>query len=145
MLVHLFDAISSPASANLALRRTTADNKHCFPGDVINTVERNFYVDDCLKSMSSEAAAIKHVHNLQALLSRGGFKLPKWISNRRKVIEAITAHKPCAELKKLHFYKNELLSQRAFGLQWCVESDTFTFIICLRTRPFTRRGYLARN
>ena len=102
-------------------------------------------MDDCLKSLSSEAAAIKHVHNLQALLSRGGFKLPKWISNSRKVIEAITAHKPCAELKKLHFYKNELLSQRAFGLQCCVESDTFTFNICLRTRPFTRTGYLVRN
>ena len=143
MLVHLFGAISSPASANFALRRTATDNKHCFPEAVINTVERNFYVDDCLKSLSSEAAAITHVHNLQALLSRGGFKLTKWISNSRKVIEAIPAHERCAELKKLDFYKNELPSQRALGLQWCVESDTFTFNICLRTRPFTRRGILS--
>ena len=28
MLVHLFGAISSPASANLTLRRTATDNKH---------------------------------------------------------------------------------------------------------------------
>ena len=41
MLVHLFGAISSPASANFALRRTAADNKQCFPGDVVNTVKRN--------------------------------------------------------------------------------------------------------
>ena len=143
MLVHLFGAISSPASANLAVRRTATDNKHCFPEAVINTVERNFYVDDCLKSLSSEAAAITHVHDLQALLSRGGFKLTKWISNSRKVIEAIPAHERCAELKKLDFYKNELPSQRALGLQWCVESDTFTFNICLRTRPFTRRDNLS--
>ncbi|XP_074639484.1 uncharacterized protein LOC141897759 [Acropora palmata] len=143
MLVHLFGAISSPASANFALRRTATDNKHCFPEAVINTVERNFYVDDCLKSLSSEATAITHVHDLQALLSRGGFKLTKWISNSRKVIEAIPAHERCAELKKLDFYKNELPSQRALGLQWCVESDTFTFNICLRTRPFTRRGILS--
>ena len=143
MLVHLFGAISSPASANFALRRTATDNKQCFPDDVINTVKRNFYVDDCLKSLSSEAAAITHVHDLQALLSRGGFKLTKWISNSRKVIEAIPAHERCAELKKLDFYKNELPSQRALGLQWCVESDTFTFNICLRSRPFTRRGILS--
>jgi len=143
MLVHLFGAISSPALANFALRRTATHNKHCFPEAVINTVEGNFYVDDCLKSLSSEAAAIMHVHDLQALLSRGGFKLTKWISNSRKVIEAIPAHERCAELKKLDFYKNELPSQRALGLQWCVESDTFTVNICLRTRPFTRRGILS--
>ena len=143
MLVHLFGAISSPASANFALRRTATDNKHCFPEAVINTVERNFYMDDCLNSLSSEAAAITHVHDLQALLSRGGFKLTKWTSNNRKVIEAIQAHERCAELKKFDFYKNELPSQRALGLQWCVESDTFTFNICLRTRPFTRRGILS--
>ena len=130
------------ASTNFALRRTVTDNKHCFPGAVINTVERNFYVDDCLKSLSSEAAAITHVRDLQALLSRVGFKLTKWIRNSRKVMEAFPAHEHCAELKKLDFYKNELPSQRALGLQWCVESDTFTFNICLRTRPFTRRGIL---
>ena len=99
----MFGAVSSPASANFALRRTVTDNKLCFPGAVINTVERNFYVDDCLKSLSSEAAATTHVHDLQALLSRGGFKLTKWISNSRKVIEAIPAHEHCAELKKLDF------------------------------------------
>ncbi|XP_074608719.1 uncharacterized protein LOC141863139 [Acropora palmata] len=134
MLVHLFGAISSPASANFALRRTATDNKH-FPGEVINTVKKNFYVD--------ETAAITHVHELQALLFRSGFKLTKWISNSRKVIEAIPAHERYAELKKLDFYENELPSQRALGFQWCVESDTFTFNICLRTWPFTRRGILS--
>ena len=69
MLVHLFGAISSSDSANCALRRTATDNKHCFPGDVINTVKRNLYVD--------ETAAITHVHELQAVPSRGGFKLTK--------------------------------------------------------------------
>ena len=44
MLVHLFGALSSPASANFALRQTADDNKNCFPTEVINTVFRNFYV-----------------------------------------------------------------------------------------------------
>ena len=135
MLVHLLGAISSPASANFALRGTATDNNHCFPGDVINTVKRNFYV--------GETAAITHVRELQALLSRGGFKLTKWISNSRKVIKAIPAHERCAELKKLDFYKNELPSQGALGLQWCVESNTFAVNICLRTLPFTRTDILS--
>ena len=68
MIVHLFGAISSSACANFALRRTAEDNKSCFPPEVINTVKKNFYVDDCLKSLTSEATAIAHVTNLQALL-----------------------------------------------------------------------------
>ena len=64
MLVHLFGAISSPACANFALRRTAEDNKESFPSDVINTVKRNFYVDDCLKSLPSELEAITHVNSL---------------------------------------------------------------------------------
>ena len=88
MLVHLFGAISSPACANFALRRSAEDNESCFPPEVINTVKINFYVDDCLKSLPSEAAAIAHVTNLQALLSRGGFKLTKWVSNSRKVLQS---------------------------------------------------------
>ena len=63
MFVHLFGAIWYPASANFSLRRTATDNKRCFPGGVMNTVKRNFYVD--------ETAAITHVQELQALLSRG--------------------------------------------------------------------------
>ncbi|KAK2549349.1 hypothetical protein P5673_030173, partial [Acropora cervicornis] len=46
-------------------------------------------------------------------------------------------------LKKFDSYKNELPSQRVLGLQWFVESDTFTSNICLRTRPFTHRGILS--
>ena len=51
--------------------------------ELLLTVERTFYVDDSLKSLPSEATAITHVHDLQTLLSGGGFKLTKWISNSR--------------------------------------------------------------
>ena len=54
MLVHLFGAISSPACANFALRKTAEDNKDSFSLEATNTVKRNFYVDDCLKSLPSE-------------------------------------------------------------------------------------------
>ena len=117
VLVHLFGAISSPASSNCALRRTAEDNMECFCEDVINTVKRNFYVDDCLRSLPSEIGATTRVNDLQALLFRGGFKLSKWISNSKTFIEAIPAHERCAEMKRLDFYKNELPFQPALGMQ----------------------------
>ena len=101
MVVHLFGAISSPACANLALRKTAEDNRHSFPPDVINTVKRNFYVDDCLKSLPGEQKAIEHVGSLCSLLSRGGFKLTKWVSNSRDVLQAIPEKERAKDIKDM--------------------------------------------
>ena len=51
MRVHLFGGASSPSCANFALKRTAKDNEADFDPKVIETVQRNFYVDDCLKSV----------------------------------------------------------------------------------------------
>ena len=59
MVVHLVGAILLQACANLALRKTAEDNHHSFPPKVVNTVKRNFYVDDCLKSLPAEQKAVR--------------------------------------------------------------------------------------
>ena len=143
MLVHLFGAISSTACANFALRRTVEDNIASFPSDAINTVKRYFYVDDCLTSLASELEAIAHVDGLRSLLSRGGFKLTKWISNSRTVNEAIPDSERSKEIKGIDAHKDELPDQRALGIQWCVKTDTFGFKICAKPRLPTRRGVLS--
>ena len=53
MLVHLFGATSSPSCASFCLKKTASDNKGEFDEETITTVNRNFYVDDCLKSVQS--------------------------------------------------------------------------------------------
>lgn len=52
--VHLFGAASSPSCANYALRRTAEDNAEHLPPEVVSTVNNNFYVDDRLRSVTSE-------------------------------------------------------------------------------------------
>ena len=66
MTVHLFGAISSPSCASFALRKTADDNREKFLAHVINIIKQNFYVDDCLKSMPSEAEAMALVRDLTA-------------------------------------------------------------------------------
>jgi hypothetical protein len=51
MAVHLFGATSSPSVCNYALRKAALDVKGHFDKEVIDTVLRHFYVDDCLKSV----------------------------------------------------------------------------------------------
>ena len=54
MTVHLFGAVSSPSFVNFAVKKTAADNQADFSSEAVRTVERNFYVDDCLQSVNSE-------------------------------------------------------------------------------------------
>ena len=141
MTVHLFGGVSSPSCANFALRKTADDNKANFDPQIVRTVDRNFYVDDCLKSVKSEHDAIYLVKNLTELLKKGGFRLTKWLSNSRGVVESIPESERATSVKNLDFGHAPI--ERALGVQWCVSSDTFGFSIIVKDRPATRRGILS--
>ena len=83
MEVQLFGSTSSPSCANFCLRKTAQDNIENFAHEVIDAVQKNFYVDDCLKSVQSSCTAIDLRGQLCELLQRGGFRLTKWSSNSK--------------------------------------------------------------
>jgi hypothetical protein len=143
MAVHLFGATSSPSCANFALRKTALDCQGQFNIDVIDTVLRNFYVDDCLKSVGSMNDAVSLVNDLQAVLGGGGFHIAKWISNSREVMSSIPVSERAKEVKDLDLDQDSLPIERALGVRWCVESDTFCFKIGVKDQPLTRRGILS--
>ena len=141
MRVHLFGSASSPSCANFALKKTAKDNEAEFSPEVIETVERNFYVDDCLKSVREEDEAVILARKLRELLARGGFKLTKWLSNSKKVIESLPKSKRASIVKYLDFKSWSV--ERALGVQWNISSDKFGFKIVIKDRPATRRGILS--
>ena len=142
MLVHLFGATSSPCCASFALKKTANDNKSSFDVLTIDTVNRNFYVDDCLKSVSTVPEAHRLVSQLSNLLAQGGFHLTKWISNCRKVLNSIPAHERAPSIRDLDL--EDLPRDRALGTQWDVERDTLRgFKVAKRDVPSTRRGMLS--
>ncbi|KAK6178189.1 hypothetical protein SNE40_012999 [Patella caerulea] len=89
MTVHIFGAVSSPSCSNYALKRTAYDNQDKFSEVAVNTVLKDFYVDDCLKSVKTEFEAINLCRELRQLLSKGGFNLLKWISNSRELLNSL--------------------------------------------------------
>ena len=125
MCVHLFGATSSPAIANYALRKTAEVASSHYSQEVTNTVLHNFYVDDCLHSVKSESEAIALVKDLQEVCRSGGFQLTKWICNSRKVLKTIPQENRAKEVRSLDLNKDPLPSDRALGMRWQVESDTF--------------------
>ena len=77
MQVHLLGVTYSPSCANFGLRKVAEDNEGKFSCDVFETVKRNFYVYDCLKSVKTEDTAITLVDQLSNLLQNGRFRLTK--------------------------------------------------------------------
>jgi len=70
MNVHLFGAVSPPSIANFALRSVALNEP--ISQSVSETILKNFYVDDCLKSVETELDATDLILNVQnAYMSRG--------------------------------------------------------------------------
>ena len=143
MVVHFFGAALSPSCSNFALCKTAEDNSQHFPEGVVSTVKNNFYVDDCLKALPLVGEASQHASNLRSLLSKGGFRLTKWISNSREVLETIPEEERAKEVKTLDLSKDDLPVERALSVKWCVEKDTFGFKVDVKLKPPMRRGILS--
>lgn len=143
MLVHIFGATSSPSVASFALQKCATDFEREFGQEAARTVKKNFYVDDCLKSIAEEDAAITLCSDLRNMLAKGGFRLTKWSSNSRKLLNSIPDEERAQGFKVLNPDESNLPMERALGIQWCAESDQFKFKINLKNRPNTRRGLLS--
>ena len=91
MTAHPFGARSSPSIANYALRRTAEDWGNKYSVVTRQTVEQNFYGDDCFKSVESVDKVIQVINEVRDLCQNGGFRLTKLVSNNRKVLMSIPA------------------------------------------------------
>ena len=143
MVVHPFGAVSSPSCSNYALRMTANENEEEVGNTVVETMRRNFYVDDCLRSTATNAEAIDQINGLRQACAKGGFRLTKFVCNRRDVLGSIPEEERSKDAKTLDLNYDDLPIERALGVHWCVESDTFGFRIIVKDKPLTRRGILS--
>ncbi|KAJ8017951.1 hypothetical protein HOLleu_44328 [Holothuria leucospilota] len=144
MCVHLFGATSSPCCAGKALKQTAEDNEIDNQDEVgqraIDIIRNGFYVDDCLGSVSNQEFAIQVVKRLVNILSKGGFRLTKWLSNDRQVLQSIEASERAPSVS---VSLDNLPTERTLGVSWDAENDLFAFQVLLKEKPLTRRGLLS--
>ena len=143
MLVHIFGATSSPSICGYALRRTAADYSEGFSSQTIDAVMRDFYVDDLLKSFETTGQAVETTKELQELLAKGGFQLTKVMSNERQVLNAFPPEHRAPAVKDLDINLNSLPMDRALGIHWDMEADTFNLVVSDKSHPGTRKGVLS--
>ena len=89
MWVHVFGGTSSPSCCNYALTRTAYDNRSRYQTDVMDTLNRNFYVDGLLKLVKDVKTAIRYLHDVIIMCADSGFRLTKFVSNQIQVLDPI--------------------------------------------------------
>lgn len=142
MKVHLFGATSSPGCANYGLKQLATDNESLFPlGSQF--VMKNFYVDDGVTSVPCADDAIQLAKEARKLCAMGGLRLHKFVCNDKSVLESIPPSERAAETTSLDLAFNDSTLERALGILWHIETDTFRYRVCLKEQPATRRGILS--
>ena len=143
MTAHVFGGSSSPSCSNHALRKTAMDNEELYGKDVATILERNFCVDDMLKSFPTAEEAITVIQQVKDLCSNGGFNLTKFISNNTTVLKLIPDDSRRTVVKDEELASGCLPEDKALGVKWNTEKETPRFTIKLVEKPSTRRGLLS--
>eukprot|EP00064_Thunnus_orientalis_P019268 superscaffoldBa00004744_g19384 len=97
--------------------------EHEYGPDTRKFVERDFYMDDGLKSLPTEEEAIDL---LQAPLSEPNLRLHKIASNNAAVLSALPPQDCAKGIKDLNLGDEIMLIQRSLGLRWEITTDYTT-------------------
>ncbi|XP_060772289.1 uncharacterized protein LOC132883105 [Neoarius graeffei] len=143
MKVHVFGNSPSPSVAIYGLRQAAKEGEAEYGEDAREFVERDFYIDDGLKSLPSAAVAIDLLKRTQEMLACSNLRLHKITSNSEEVMKAFPTEDHASGLRDLNLGQDTLPVQRTLGVTWDLKSDTFTFQVSGDKKPFTRRGVLS--
>lgn len=141
MLVHPFGARSSPFCANFALRQAILDSAEDMSSQSINIANRNIYVDDCIVSVRDVDEAKTVMTELTTAMKKGGFRLRKWLSNKKEVLNNVPTEDLANKVQLL--VNKELPVERTLGVEWDAERDQLLFTFQDNEKPDTRRGVLS--
>ena len=89
MIVHLFGKNDSPCVANYVVKKCAMDQPNNFDAKTVECVEKDFYMDDFLRSNVSEKYLLTLSKELIEMLSNCSFRLTKWLSNSNIIMSSL--------------------------------------------------------
>ena len=125
---HVFGAKSSPTCAKYPLHQVAKDNA-VNDGSLVRTFQRNFYMDDFLKSVRTPQEAIEIYQKVRDILIKGGFDLTKWITSDEEVKTQIPEADRTTKIVKT--FEAEPQSSSILELNWNVDTDSL--VVCRGT------------
>jgi len=139
MKAHIFGGIWCACVATYAMRRTVKD-QGIQDEFVEETINKAFYVDDCLKSVKKREDGEKIVKEVKDVLKEGGFNLTKFVTNDEILLQEIDEEDRAKEVKE---FNKEVIS-KALGVRWDVKEDTLKVeVSTTEDEVITRRRMLS--
>ena len=73
------------------------------------------------------SAAVELVKDVKLMCNSGGFYLPKFLTNSKKVLEAIPACYKSKSVVEYNFNNQSLPTESTLGVLWNIEEDAFIY------------------
>ncbi|XP_016393730.1 uncharacterized protein LOC107728153 [Sinocyclocheilus rhinocerous] len=121
-----FGTTSSPCCATYALQRHV--RQHPLTDEAIRfSVERCFYVDNCLQSLPTADEARNLIDRLRNILSGAGFEIRQWACNDPTVLSHLPAHARAASVELWLTQEKSDIPESTLGLSWNWQTDTLSY------------------
>lgn len=130
----------SPYCVSFVLQQHVHDNSQP-EEDVRKSVERCFYVDNCLQSVPTVTEAKYLVDKLSSLLASAGFQLRQWASNEPEVISHLPQESYSASVELWPTQHKTDTPESTLGLSWLFHTD----VLCYKYRPVKYEVPTMRN
>ena len=129
MLVHVFGAVSSPATCLFAMNRAVEDNKNQYP-ETERPVKSSFYVDNMLTSFETEDETLNGARQVHAALAMRGFNRTQWMASSRKLLTELKPFGLAAPTLNIDF--DELPTEHTLGILWDSNTDSYVFKVLFK-------------
>ena len=123
-LSHIFGSASSSCITSFVVRYLANMLKDEFPPNVIEAIERHFYVDDGHGGDDNLEEAVRLKANLKLAMAKGGLPLGKWKANHPALLE----REPGQPEPQLEDKFTKVL-----GVHWNPLKDEFRFMLDIST------------
>ena len=134
-----FGTTCSPCCAIFALQQHVSEDPDAGE-DVRYSVERCFYVDNCLQSVATEEEARTLIIKLRTLLARGGFDLRQWASSNPNVLSQLPPEAKARSSETWMAHSPGEAQEMTLGLVWRFKTDTLHYRHTPpEVKPITRR------
>ena len=135
-----FGTTCSPCCAIFALQQHVSEDPDAGE-DVRYSVERCFYVDNCLQSVATEEEARTLIIKLRTLLARGGFDLRQWASSNPNVLSQLPPEAKARSSETWVAHSPGEAQEMTLGLVWRFKTDTLHYRHTPpEVKPITRRS-----
>ncbi|XP_056121116.1 uncharacterized protein LOC130099439 [Rhinichthys klamathensis goyatoka] len=135
-----FGTTSSPCCATYALQRHV--QQHPQTDETIRfSVERCFYVDNCLQSLPTVEAARSLIDRLRNILSGAGFDIRQWACNAPGVVSHLPTNARAVSVELWLTQEKSDIPESTLGLSWNWQTDTLSY----KHRPVVYNTLTLRN